>query len=431
MSAKLSFLFPALFAVVLARTQSPYPNVLIVSEESSWHSYPPCEPSVFVSPKNPANVVVGTILNGFHASADSGRTWMSGTLRSSLGVYGDPCITGNRRGDFYYCHLGDPAGQGWGSPSLLDCIVCQRSKDGGRTWSDGAAAGYYPPRDQDKEWATTSRDSRYVYMSWTQFDKYESKNPLDSTNILFARARRKMRKWSEAVRINQYAGDCSDDDGTAEGAVPASGPRNQVYVAWALGENIWFDRSRNRGRDWLDRDILVTRIPGGWNQDIPGIGRANGMPVLVSDLSGGPRNGWLYLCWSDTRNGTDNTDIFFCSSPDEGETWTEPVRINDDSGRAHQFFPWICVDQATGVLYAVYYDRRRSESIETDVYLATSGDGGKTWKNERISESPFVPTPEVFFGDYNNISAHDGVVRPVWTRCDSGKLSVWTALINR
>jgi hypothetical protein len=426
-----SALIVLIFCAVGLQAQSPYTNVMITSQETGWFGYPPCEPSIWVSQKDPKHVVCGTILNGFHTSADSGRTWISGQLKSTHGVYGDPVITGNRKGDFYYCHLGDPEGKGWSSSRLLECIVCQRSDDNGYTWHNGAPAGTNPPKDQDKEWTICTPDSRKVFMTWTQFDQYESHAPGDSTNILFACAGRKMKRWSKARRINQFSGNCLDDDGTVEGAVPACGPKKEVYVAWALNETIWFDRSLNGGKKWLDKDVPAATIHGGWNQNIPGIMRANGMPVLVSDLSGGPRNGNLYLCWSDTRNGEDNTDVFFSFSADQGTTWSAPVRVNNDSGKAHQFFPWLAIDQATGDLHIVFYDRRRNEGLATDVYLASSADGGLTWTNERISESPFTPTQTVFFGDYNNISAYNGVIRPVWTRCVDGKLSVWTALINR
>jgi hypothetical protein len=62
--------------------------------------------------------------------------------------------------------------------------------------------------------------------------------------------------------------------------------------------------------------------------------------------------------------------------------------------------------------------------------MARSTDGGATFKNFKISQSPFVPIATIFFGDYNNLSVHNGIVRPIWTRMDSGRLSVWTALVD-
>ena len=38
----------------------------------------------------------------------------------------------------------------------------------------------------------------------------------------------------------------------------------------------------------------------------------------------------------------------------------------------------------------------------------------------------FVPNPGVFFGDYTNITVHNNVVRPIWTRLHNGQLSLWT-----
>jgi hypothetical protein len=49
----------------------------------------------------------------------------------------------------------------------------------------------------------------------------------------------------------------------------------------------------------------------------------------------------------------------------------------------------------------------------------------------KISEKPFVPSEESFFGDYTNIAAHKGIITPIWTRMDNGKTSVWTAVIKQ
>ena len=81
-------------------------------------------------------------------------------------------------------------------------------------------------------------------------------------------------------------------------------------------------------------------------------------------------------------------------------------------------------------MYVVYFDRRNYSDLNTDVYLSVSKDGGRTFEDLRISEKPFVPDPKVFLGDYNNIAAFDGIVRPIWPRMDKQKITLWTALIN-
>jgi len=35
-----------------------------------------------------------------------------------------------------------------------------------------------------------------------------------------------------------------------------------------------------------------------------------------------------------------------------------------------------------------------------------------------------------FFGDYTNITAHDGRIRPIWARADGISMSIWTAIID-
>jgi len=82
----------------------------------------------------------------------------------------------------------------------------------------------------------------------------------------------------------------------------------------------------------------------------------------------------------------------------------------------------------------VYYDRRRATPnapLATEVWLSSSRDGGRTWTDQCVSESPFVPGLARFFGDYTNVTAYGGRVWPIWTREDAGKLSIWTALVGQ
>ena len=105
-------------------------------------------------------------------------------------------------------------------------------------------------------------------------------------------------------------------------------------------------------------------------------------------------------------------------------------RVNDDPAGRQQFLTWMIVDQKTGYIWFVFYDRRNYSDDETDVYMAVSKDGGETFTNFKVSNCPFVPSSGVFFGDYTNVSVYDNVVRPIWTNLSGGVLSVWTAIID-
>jgi Secretion system C-terminal sorting domain len=394
---------------------APAQNVMISNTAN------PNEPSIMMDPKNPNILVAGANLNNYYLSSDTGQTWTLHSLSSSYGVWGDPVIDVDTAGNFYFFHLSNPPGGNW-----IDRIVCQKSTDNGNSWNDGSYAGLNGTKAQDKEWSIVDRSNNNIYLTWTQFDDYGSSNPADSSVILFSRSTDEGNTWSPALRINNVAGDCIDSDNTVEGAVPAIGPNGEIYVAWAGPAGLVFNRSTDHGNTWLNQEIPIDPMPTGWDYAIPGINRANGLPITKCDLSGGPNHGTIYVNWSDQRNGSNDTDIWLSKSTDSGNTWTSPIRVNNDAPGKHQFFTWLDIDQTNGNLYFVFYDRRNYNDEQTDVFVAFSNDAGNTISNVRISESPFLPNSGVFFGDYTNIVAHNNIVRTIWTRLHNGALSMWT-----
>lgn len=418
---KAGLLFAALFFLInLMHSQFQIENILI--DDTGY----PEEPSIMLDPDNPNRLVAGANIDNYYYSEDGGYTWTEGTLTSSAyGVWGDPCVIVDTAGDFYFFHLSNPASGNW-----IDRIVCQKSIDGGQTWNEGTYMGLNGTKAQDKEWAVVDKSNNNIYVTWTQFDEYGSADTAHKSDIRFSKSTDGGQTWTDAIEINEIQGNCIDDDNTVEGAVPAIGPEGQIYVSWAGPVGIVFDKSYNQGETWLDNDIFVSDMPGGWAIDIPGISRCNGMPVTKCDLSGGDHHGTIYINWSDQRNGTDDTDIWLSKSTDEGETWTEPLRVNDDPPGKHQFFTWMDIDQTTGYIYIVFYDRRDYTDNNTDVYLAVSKDGGETFQNVKISDSPFYPYSSVFFGDYTNIIAYDGKIYPIWARLDNSDLSIRMSIIT-
>lgn len=383
------------------------------------------ESTIAVSQANPNHIVAAAGFDTVRFTADGGKTWEQSRPRSKQGEDGDAVIISDQKGDFYFFHLAGGPGVPW-----LDNIVCQKSTDGGKTWSDGAAIGHNPPTQQDKPWAAAHPTKPTIAVTWTQFDRYGEKDPHFHSNIMFSVSGDAGATWSKAQRINEISGECLDDSGTAEGAVPAIDKLGRIYVTWSNQGVIWFQRTADNGKTWLKHDIAIAKQYGGWDMNIPGLGRCDGMPVLMVDNSPGPRNGSLYCVFADKRNGENDSDIYFIRSTDHGDTWSKPLRVNKDPAGKHQFLPWLAVDQTTGYLYVVYYDRRAYADLQTDVYLAYSTDGGITFTETKISEAPFTANAQVFIGDYINISAHRGVITPIWTRSDP-RSSVWTAVIKQ
>jgi hypothetical protein len=414
------YIFLLLIAASLASTvKAQFTNVLL-----GKLNYPN-EPAIGISLNNPSVMVAGANISNVYYSSDAGETWTADTLACSAGDWGDPCIVSDQSGNFYYFHLNRN-----NSGAYYDRIVCQKSADGGRTWTDGTTFGYNNGKTQEKEWAVFDPGTGNLYITWTQDDLENSSNPLDSSHIYFARSTDGGMNWSTPARVNKQGGHCIVDGFGVNGSFPEVGPSGEVYVTWAGPNGIQFTKSVDGGLSWPSDNVTVASLPVGWGCLIPGIKRGNGMPVIACDRSSSPYRGTIYINWSDQRNGQGDTEIWLSRSTDGGVNWSAPIRVNDDATGNQNFFSSMAVDQVTGNIYFVFYDRRSYSDNKTDVYMAVSKDGGTTFQNFRISASPFTPNGSIFFGDYCSIKAHNNQVRPVWTRMSNDSLSIWTAMVT-
>lgn len=414
-SAKLVFIISLITHFCLAQQ-----NVMISNTNN------PSEPSIAINPNNTNQLIAGANINSVYKSNDGGATWTRNTLTSTYGVWGDPAIICDNTNNFYFFHLSNPpSGGNW-----IDRIVCQKTTNSGTTWSTGTYMGLNGTKAQDKQWAVFDNLSHNIYVTWTQFDVYGSSNATNKSNIYFSKSSDFGATWSAALKINNISGNCIDDSNTVEGAVPTIGPSGEVYVSWVGPNGLVFKKSLDQGITWSLSEIPVSTTTG-WDFSVPGVDRANGLPITDCDRSGGTNNGAIYINWSDQRNGTNDTDIFLSKSTDGGVTWSAPKRVNDDPAGKQQFFSWMTIDQTNGYVYIVFYDRRNYLNDNTDVYLAYSTDGGTTFTNTKISTTPFLPVSTSVLSDYINITAHNGVIRPIWTRMDSGATSIWTALVSQ
>jgi len=409
----------------------------------------PAEVSIAINPKNPDNMIAASFQTGHpprpragsyhYVTFDGGKTWTTVPTPDPTNlVQGDDVVAFSQDGIAYHAHLSFD-GIRLARPVRAESgMIVNVSKDGGNTWTDGTPAidhinSVIPFEDKPGLIVDNAPGSRWngnVYMAWTRFDVYGSSNPEDHSQIYFTRSVDHGQTFSMPFRISDTGGDCVDSDNTVEGAVPAVGPNGEVYVVWAGPLGLVFDKSLDGGLTF-GKDKVISDFPGGWDFAVEGLDRANGMPVTGVDLSDGPNKGTLYVNWIDARNG--DPDVFVMSSRDGGNTWSTPVRVNDDplkNGKV-QFFTWMAVDPADGSINIVFYDRRDTTGTQTRLTLARSVDGGRTFVNYKIDQQPFAANSRTFFGDYSSISAYEGRVVPAFMHfVDDGRLAISVALFR-
>jgi hypothetical protein len=147
-----------------------------------------------------------------------------------------------------------------------------------------------------------------------------------------------------------------------------------------------------------------------------------------------PQDGRVYAVWTqEVKNESDDMDIMFQFSDDDGATWTAPVRLNDDATTNSQVNPAIAVDQGTGFVAVSWYDARNdlgtggpgdTDGIPNDdvqMWATFSRDGGATFApNFQVSEGTSNSSVEVTgsgfnLGDYTHAAFESGSFYTAWS----------------
>jgi hypothetical protein len=150
---------------------------------------------------------------------------------------------------------------------------------------------------------------------------------------------------------------------------------------------------------------------------------------IAVDHSGGPRNGWVYVLGSVLTSTV--LDVMFIRSTDSGQTWSAPVRVNDDplGNNALHWFGTMSV-APNGRIDAVWNDTRgQANTNMSALYFTSSYDGGVTWTpNEQASPvwNAAVGFPrQDKIGDYYHMISHDDGTDLAWAATFNGEQDIY------
>ena len=378
------------------------------------------EPSLAIDPTNPDRMAVGwrqfdTVTSNFRQagvafSTNGGLTWSSSIL--SPGVFhSDPVLRADADGNFYYAAV---------SRSSLDSVEVFKSTNGGATWGPPVYA-----YGGDKEWIaidnTNGPGRGNIYLQWDYFSSVSGRFFTRST------------------------------DGAASFEMPATGPiPYSIWGTLAVGPNgtvysAGFDlsetghifaKSTNAQFAGQTPTFTTTSINLGGVTTRFGDPAVNPAGLLGQVSIAAANNGNLYVLASVDPPGPDPLDVMFIRSTDDGDTWSSPMRVNNNpvGEDSYQWFGMMDV-APNGRIDAIWNDTGVTTSNNFSVLkYAYSIDEGLHWLGYSTLTPPFnhlVGFPaQNKIGDYYDMASDDLGVNLVFSATFNDSQDVYFMRIN-
>jgi hypothetical protein len=366
-------------------------------------------------------------------SSNWGQNWGGPVQGAGGNNKGDPTTAIGLNGWWYVGKISNDGGQ-----------AVAYSKDKGVNWTNVVVqpgpTSIYGLLDKNHLWIDNSPSSPYegyLYDAWTNFIAMTP----DTNQVQVSRSVNGGLNWSQPLTVS-FAASAGKLN---HGVNIQTGPGGEVYMAWSIydtwpsDENaIGFCKSVDGGAIFTPATRIMSNIKGNRATMTGKNMRVNAFPSMAVDLSTGPNRGMLYLVWTNIGfpgiNTGSDMDVYIIRSADEGDTWSQPIRVNQDPaglGKQH-YFPWIACDPVTGALCVVYYDDRNVSPTQCETYVSYSYDGGLSWTDLKVSDVSFTPSPVPglalnYFGDYIGIQARNMKVYPAWTDNRNGRAMTWVS----
>ncbi len=301
----------------------------------------------------------------FFTKSTNGRTWIvpirvnddpGGAAQS------DPSLTLDSMNNIYIAWTDARFGN--------NDIFFSKSTNGGTIFSANVRVNDFTGNSQSEaDLAVDPVNPHLVHVVWT-----DARSGFLGPDIYYANSTDGGLSFNPSLRVN-------NDLTGAEQSQPAIAvaPNRDVYVVWrdprngARGPDIYFSKSSDLGATW-GPNFYVNDDPGGATQQDP---------TIAVDATG-----TIYVAWTDYRNPNTAPDIYAARSTNAGVSFGANVKVNDDTGIASQSLPSLAANG--GKIQVAWADSRTAGSTSWDIYTASSTDG-LTWSPNMKANDDSLP----------------------------------------
>jgi hypothetical protein len=177
------------------------------------------------------------------------------------------------------------------------------------------------------------------------------------------------------------------------------GPDGKLWLAWVFAGHVYVQHSSDQGKSYSAPSI-VNRAP----EKIAA--RAENRAKIQLDNAGN-----IYISWTQSLNKMYTGNIRFSRSVDGGQSFSQPITVNDDLQEiSHRFDSMVVSDD--GKVFISWLDKRdqqaaidkQQEYIGGALYYSYSDDQGQTFsKNMNLSDNSCVCCRIAMALDNNNL----------------------------
>jgi hypothetical protein len=346
-------------------------------------------------------------------SKNGGRTWREGAVPGLTHASGGAF---QKASDPWVAY--GPGGRAYYASLLFNetspenGVYVSASEDGGRTWGPPVAAHKGDINNFDDKEAIvvdTYDDSPFRGRVYVAWDTVTQNAQI----LRVARSEDGGRSFLPVVSV--------EGTGSNIGVIPLVGPGGVVHLFWVHATSIAnraivTSRSEDGGVTWSP----LTQVAAASSLGVNGL-RTGELPAAAID----PRSGRIYVVWPDAFDdgggfiGPD--EIALVRSDDGGRTWTSRQKVSDDKSFA-SFTPAVAVD-GQGRVAVSYYGQSNQFTQNpwlVDHYVVISKNGETFGASRRTSGTSFdarfaaVTDRGFFLGDYHGLVGGKDLFHALW-----------------